>query len=70
MQKEYFSPYVFEDLAAEILEENPQIKADLEQKRASDPEFAQSAYAQLEFIYKRSPYYERTHKRVPVYRIE
>lgn len=69
MQKEYFSPYVFEDLAADILKENPDLLVELEARRSADDDFAQNAYAQLEFIYKRSPYYEKTHNRFPVYRI-
>jgi len=67
-QKEYFSPYVFEDLAVEILKENPAIKQALEEKRAADDDFAKSTYAQLDFIYKRSKYYEPTHKRIPIFR--
>ncbi|MDX1684258.1 MAG: hypothetical protein R3275_03420 [Saprospiraceae bacterium] len=69
MQKEYFSPYVFEDLAAKIIEENTNLRSKLEEKRQSDPEFAADGYAQLEFIYKNSPYYEESHNRVPVYRV-
>jgi len=29
MQKEYFSPYIFEDEAAEMLRNNPELKAEL-----------------------------------------
>ena len=68
MQKEYFSSYVFEDLAADLLEKDPDLRKALEDKRASDSEFAQNARAQLDFVYKRSPYYERTHKRLPVFK--
>lgn len=68
-QKEYFSSYVFEDLAADFLEQNPALKDALEQKKTEDPEFAQSARAQLDFIYRNSPYYESTHKRYPVGRL-
>ncbi len=69
MQKEYFSPYVFEDLADEFLKSNPDVKAALEEKKAADPEFAKSAYQQLDFIYKRSPWYEKTFRLYPVGRI-
>ncbi|MEM7104973.1 MAG: M14 family metallopeptidase [Bacteroidota bacterium] len=67
-QKEYFSSYVFEDLAAKILAENPDLKKQLEQRKSEDEEFAKSAYRQLEFVYKNSPHYEPTHRRYPVYR--
>lgn len=69
MQKEYFSPYVFEDLAADFLEDNPKIKEALEVKKLEDEAFAKNAYQQLNFIYKQSPYYEQTHLRYPVGRI-
>ena len=69
-QKEYFSDYVFEDEAAQILQMYPTIKKELRAKQKSDPGFAKSAHQQLDFIYKRSPYYEAEHMRYPVYRIE
>ena len=69
MQKEGFSSYVFEDLAAEILRENPEIKKALEEKRSNDRSFAENARAQLNFVYVHSPYYEKTHKRFPVFRV-
>ncbi len=68
-QKEYFSDYVFEDLAKEILQNNPQIKLELEQKKSTDPDFAQNPWKILFFIYERSPYFEPTVNRLPVYRI-
>ncbi len=68
-RKEYFSPYVFEDLAADILKSNPQLKAELEKRKAEDEKFAKSAYAQLDFIYQRSPHSEITYKRYPVGRL-
>ena len=36
MQKEYFSAYVFEDLAADFLKANPAVRAELDAKRAID----------------------------------
>lgn len=70
MQKEYFSAYVFEDLAAVYLEEHPEVKAMLDQKKQEDAEFAKSARAQLNFIYEHSPYYEPTYKLYPVARLQ
>ena len=69
-QKEYFSPYLFEDEAAELLSKHPEWKEELEQKKANDPEFAENSFAQLYFIYKKSDHYEPTHNIYPVYRIE
>ncbi len=70
MQKEWFSDYVFEDLAAEILQNNPALRAQLEAKKAADTEFAADAWSQLHFVYEHSGYKERSHMRYPVYRIE
>jgi len=68
-QKEGYSDYLFEDLAVEILKENPQIKQQLAAKIASDASFAKDANAQLDFIYKNSKYYEKAHLYYPVFRI-
>ncbi len=69
MQKEYFSSYVFEDLAAQYLKEDPKLKKQLEAKRKEDPEFAKNAYAQLKFVYENSGHYEPTHNLYPVGRL-
>lgn len=68
-QKEGYSDYVFEDLAAKLLRENPKMKADLEQKKKEESNFASNAEAQLEWIYKNSLYFEKAYLRYPVYRI-
>lgn len=68
-QKEWFSAYVFEDKAAELLAADPKLKEDFEKKKKEDPEFAKDAFSQLYFIYKRSDNYERTHNRYPVTRM-
>lgn len=68
-QKEGFSPYSFEDIAAKYLKEHPEVKEKLEQKRKSDPEFAQDAYAQLNFIYENSLWMEPEYMQYPVYRL-
>ena len=69
MQKEYFSDYVFEDIAAELLKENPQLKKMLDEKKKSDPDFAKDADAQLNFVYTHSKYMEPSYRRYPVARI-
>jgi hypothetical protein len=67
-RKEYFSPYVFEDYAEKLLEENPEVRKEFEERRENDKEFAANSYAQLSFIYQRSPYFEKSFMRYPVYR--
>ncbi len=69
-QKEGYSDYVFEDLAAEILKSSPDLRGKLEEKRKSDPKFAASAEAQLDFVYKNSVYYEPNHRIYPVGRVK
>ncbi len=68
-QKEGFSPYVFEDLALEILQKNPSLKEEFEEKKNSDEEFAASWYQQLNFIYENSDYKEKAYRQYPVYRL-
>jgi hypothetical protein len=68
-QKEGYSDYRWEDLAAEVLKNSPDLQFKLEEKKKTDPKFAASGPAQLDFIYKNSPYYEPGHNRYPVYRL-
>jgi hypothetical protein len=70
MQKEYFSSYVFEETAAAILKEKPELREALEKRQQEDADFASNARAQLDFIYKHSKWYEPTHKLYPVGRLE
>lgn len=69
-QKEGYSDYRWEDLAAEVLRKDPVLQKKLAEKKASDPRFATDSRAILDFIYKNSPYYEKAHLQYPVYRIE
>lgn len=68
-QKEGFSPYVFEDIAEKLLEDNPELKEQFEAKKKEDRNFAESWYAQLDWIHKQSPSYESSHLRYPVFRV-
>ena len=68
-QKEYFSDYVFEDVAADLLKKNPQLKQKLETEKVKNPELAKSAAAQLNFVYKNSAYFEPTFMRYPISRL-
>ena len=68
-QKEGYSDYRWEDVAANWLQSNPEIQQQLQEKKIADSAFANNAAAQLEFVYKHSPYYEPVHLRYPVYRM-
>jgi hypothetical protein len=68
-EKEHFSDYVFEDIAAELLKTDPALKKKLDDESARDPNLVKNAGAQLEFIYLNSPYHEKTGNRYPVGRL-
>jgi hypothetical protein len=69
-QKEGFSPYVWEDKARFILEQNPQLQEDFNIKKTKDEAFASNWYAQLDWLHKQSDHYEKAHLQYPVYRIK
>jgi hypothetical protein len=68
-EKEYFSDYVFEDVAAELLKKDPELRKKLDDEKLKDPKLANSAGAQLNFVYRNSPYFEKTYLRYPVGRL-
>lgn len=68
-QKEGFSPYVFEDIAKKMLEENPELKEAFEAKKNNEAEFANSWYNQLDWLHKQSKHYEAAHLRYPIFRV-
>jgi Zinc carboxypeptidase len=69
-QKEGYSAYAFEDIAADHLKNNTDLKNKLEQRRTTDTAFAKSARAQLSFIYENSKWVEPAYLRYPVYRVK
>jgi hypothetical protein len=68
-QKEGYSSYVFEDVAKQILEENPTLKQEFETKKQTDKAFAENGGDQLYWVYKHSKYFEKEFMRYPVYRV-
>ena len=68
-QKEWFSSYFFEEKALDFLKENPEISKEFNLKKQTDETFKNNAFAQLYWIYKQTPYYEKEHMRIPVFRI-
>lgn len=69
MQKEYFSGYVFDDTAAEMIETESELRAEFNEFKESSPEVYDNQRVLLDFIYRHSKYYEKSHKRYPVIRI-
>ena len=68
-EKEYFSDYVFEDIAADMLKKDPALRKMLDDEKLKDARLADNAAAQLNFIYRHSPYFEKTYMRYPVGRL-
>ncbi|HRT53744.1 MAG TPA: hypothetical protein P5291_06655, partial [Flavobacteriales bacterium] len=68
-QKERFSDYVFESIAAELLAKDPELRKELNDRRSTDPAFAADAWQQLYWVYQRSPHYEPGHRLYPVMRV-
>jgi len=68
-QKEGFSPYVFEDIAKDMLDNNPELKEEFLQKQRSDKEFAKDSMIQLDWLHKKSKNYEKAHLRYPIFRV-
>ena len=69
-RKEGFSPYVFEDLALELLNQDESLRLQFHSKKATDKEFSENWYAQLSWIYERSNHYEKAYLQYPVYRLK
>jgi hypothetical protein len=69
-RKEYFEGYVMEKLAAEMINENPDLKKEFESKLKSDEQFRNNPYARLSFFYERSPYYDKNLNVYPILRVE
>lgn len=68
-QKEGYSAYAFEDIAAEYLKTTADLKSRLELRRTTDTVFAKDGRAQLNFVYQNSPWFETVLMQYPVYRI-
>ena len=68
-EKEGYSDYVYEDVAADMLKNDPDLRKKLEDEKTKNPDLAKSARAQLNFVYRNSPNFEKTYLRYPVGRL-
>ena len=68
-QKEYFSDYVWEDKAFQLLQSDAQLKNLFEQEKKNNPDFIKTPAMQLDFIFKHSQYFENACNRYPVVRV-
>ncbi|MCW8804263.1 MAG: hypothetical protein OQK57_07695, partial [Ignavibacteriaceae bacterium] len=69
-QKEYYEDYVMEKFAEEMLEKDPELKKEFEEKLKSDEAFRNSSKARLDFFYERSPYPDKRLNVYPILRVE
>jgi hypothetical protein len=67
-QKEYFSDYVFEPIAAEMLKRDAKLKAEFDEQLKNES-FARNPRARLAWLYERSPYLEKDRAAYPVVRV-
>jgi hypothetical protein len=67
-QKEGFSSYVFAATAQKMIEENENLKKEFDSIKRANPSFNQSNYQQLNWLYERSPHYEKAHLTYPIYK--
>lgn len=67
--KEYMEAYVAEDVAREMLANDPALKAEFEKRVARDEKFANDPSARLDFFYRRHSAWDTRHGLYPVYRV-
>ncbi len=68
-QKEYSEEYVMEPMAREMMARDPKLREEFLQKLETDPVFAGSAAARLDFFYRRTPYFDDRLNVYPIGRI-
>ncbi|CAN5177200.1 hypothetical protein BH20BAC1_BH20BAC1_20110 [soil metagenome] len=57
-------------MAARYYGKNIEIKDEFNKKMRADSSFRQNPSMQLDFIYRKSPHFEKEYMKYPVYRIE
>ncbi len=67
-RKEYAEDFVFEPIARKMLAGNPRLKTEFEE-RLQDDAFRRNPSARLDFLYRRSPYFDRREETYPVLRL-
>src|SRR5205814_2366515 len=65
---EYMEDYVAENVARDMLEKDPRIRAAFE-KRLQDPHFSDDPAARLEFFYRCHPSWDERYNLYPVFRV-
>jgi hypothetical protein len=68
-QKEYAENYVLEKMALKMLEDDPGLRKEFEDKKTADTVFARNPQQILNWFYARSPYFDQRRNIYPVGRI-
>jgi len=63
---EYAEAYIMGPTGERMLAEQPALRAEFEKKLAEDPAFARDASARLDWLYRRTPYFDDRHLLYPV----
>lgn len=66
-KKEYLEPYVNDLIAREMLEKNPALKSEFEQK-LKDPEFEKDPEKRFDFFYRKHPMWDSNYGVYPVWK--
>jgi murein tripeptide amidase MpaA len=67
-RKEYMEDYLLEAWARELLQRDPAVRSEFEQRLRSDPKFAADPAARLQFFYRRHPSWDERYNLYPIYR--
>ncbi len=68
-QKEYAESYVMEKMAREMLADDPSLMEEFEQMKSENPEIASNFWAQLNWFYSKTPYWDQKKNVYPVGKI-
>ncbi|HYM36001.1 MAG TPA: hypothetical protein VET48_11425, partial [Steroidobacteraceae bacterium] len=68
-EKEHMEPYVAEQIAREMLKHDAGLTKEFVLKLKSEPEFARSASARLEFFLRRHASWDERYNLYPIYRL-
>ena len=69
-QKEYAETYVMEPLARRMLDSIPGLRETYEAKKLADPEFARNSWAQLNWFYRQTPWWDEKYMVYPIGRLK
>jgi hypothetical protein len=69
-RKEYIEAYVIEEQARQMLERDPELRAQFEAAIAADPELAKSVDRKREWFYRKHPAWDERFNLLPIYRTD